>query len=88
MLGSDYANTWPGCGEIDIMEHKMNLMLFMVHIIQGFGGNADGNKVTIQLQLNFMYIKQFESTISVFVDDKLFTLKPTITPYHLTKIFS
>jgi beta-glucanase (GH16 family) len=25
MLGSDYAtNTWPGCGEIDIMEHKGN----------------------------------------------------------------
>jgi beta-glucanase (GH16 family) len=23
MLGSDYAtNTWPGCGEIDIMEYK------------------------------------------------------------------
>jgi beta-glucanase (GH16 family) len=23
MLGSDYAtNTWPGCGEIDIMERK------------------------------------------------------------------
>jgi beta-glucanase (GH16 family) len=20
MLGSDYATTWPGCGEIDIME--------------------------------------------------------------------
>jgi hypothetical protein len=31
MLGSDYAtNTWPGCGEIDIMEHKGNEpMLFM-----------------------------------------------------------
>jgi beta-glucanase (GH16 family) len=40
MLGSDYANTWPGCGEIDIMEHKMNLMLFMEHIIQGFGGKC------------------------------------------------
>jgi beta-glucanase (GH16 family) len=24
MLGSDYANTWPGCGEIDIMEYKGN----------------------------------------------------------------
>jgi hypothetical protein len=21
MLGSDATNTWPGCGEIDIMEH-------------------------------------------------------------------
>jgi hypothetical protein len=41
-------------------------MLFMVHcIIQGVGGNADGNKVTItNAQLNFMYIKQFGPKIS------------------------
>jgi hypothetical protein len=24
MLGSDYATNTPGCGEIDIMEHKGN----------------------------------------------------------------
>jgi cytochrome P450 len=37
MLGSDYAtNTWPGCGEIDIMQKEMSPMLFMVLcIIQG-----------------------------------------------------
>jgi hypothetical protein len=31
MLGSDYAtNTWPGCGEIDIINTKeVSLMLFM-----------------------------------------------------------
>jgi beta-glucanase (GH16 family) len=35
MLGSDYAtNTWPGCGEIDIMEYKgSEPMLFMEHCI-------------------------------------------------------
>jgi hypothetical protein len=34
MLGSDYAtNTWPGCGEIDIMEYKEEPMLFMEHSI-------------------------------------------------------
>jgi beta-glucanase (GH16 family) len=48
MLGSDYAtNTWPGCGEIDIMEHKGNNVIHGTCIIQRSGGNADGNKVTI-----------------------------------------
>jgi hypothetical protein len=53
---SDSTNTWPGCGEIDIMEHKeMSPMLFMVLHYPG-RSNADGNKITIQmLQLNFMY---------------------------------
>jgi beta-glucanase (GH16 family) len=36
MLGSDYAtNTWPGCGEIDIMEHKGNNVIHGTCIIQG-----------------------------------------------------
>jgi hypothetical protein len=42
MLGSDYAtNTWPGCGEIDIMEYKeVNLIKYMEHsIIQLFPGS-------------------------------------------------
>jgi hypothetical protein len=39
MLGSDYAtNTWPGCGEIDIMEHEPNV-IHGTHI-QRSGGNA------------------------------------------------
>jgi hypothetical protein len=42
-------------------------------IIQRSGGNADGNKVLLQmLQLNFMYIKHLDPTILIFVDDKLF----------------
>jgi beta-glucanase (GH16 family) len=38
MLGSDYAtNTWPGCGEIDIMEYKEVNLINMEHsIIQLF----------------------------------------------------
>jgi hypothetical protein len=38
MLGSDYAtNTWPGCGEIDIMEHKGMIQCYSWYscIIQG-----------------------------------------------------
>jgi hypothetical protein len=32
MLGSDATNTWPGCGEIDIMEYKeVNLIKYMEH---------------------------------------------------------
>jgi hypothetical protein len=53
-------------------------MLFMVlHYPGRSGGNADGNKLLLQmLQLNFMYIKLFESyKYQIFVDDKLFTLK-------------
>jgi beta-glucanase (GH16 family) len=66
MLGSDYAtNTWPGCGEIDIMEHKgnePNVIHGTLHYPGRSGGNADGNKALLQmLQLNFMYIKHFES---------------------------
>jgi beta-glucanase (GH16 family) len=45
MLGSDYAtNTWPGCGEIDIMEHKgnePNVIHGILHYPGRSGGNAD-----------------------------------------------
>jgi beta-glucanase (GH16 family) len=35
MLGSDYAtNTWPGCGEIDIMERKEPNVIHGTCIIQ------------------------------------------------------
>ena len=46
MLGADYAtNTWPGCGEIDIMEHvgnQQNRIFSSLH----FPGNSGGNAVT------------------------------------------
>jgi hypothetical protein len=89
MLGSDYAtNTWPGCGEIDIMEHKGNEpMLFMVLcIIQGV------RKMQMEIltitATEFHVYKTIESyKYQIFVDDKLIHSKATITPYHLTKIF-
>ena len=49
MLGQNYAtNTWPACGEIDIMEHKgnqPNIILGSVH----YAGRSGGNSVTSQI---------------------------------------
>jgi len=49
MLGQNYAtNTWPACGEIDIMEHKgnqPNIILGSVH----YTGRSGGNSVTSQI---------------------------------------
>ena len=46
MLGEDYAtNTWPACGEIDIMEHvgnQQNRIFSSLH----FPGNSGGDAVT------------------------------------------
>jgi hypothetical protein len=78
MLGSDYAtNTWPGCGEIDIMEHKgnePNVIHGTLHYPGRSGGNADGNKVTItNASTEFHVYKTIWSptNIQIFVDDKL-----------------
>jgi hypothetical protein len=55
------------CGEIDIMEYKgnePNVIHGTFHYPGRSGGNADGNKVLLQmLQLNFMYIKHLEPHI-------------------------
>ena len=43
MLGSDYAtNVWPGCGEIDIMEHVGNQQN-TIHGTLHYPGNSGGN---------------------------------------------
>jgi hypothetical protein len=50
--------------EIDIMEHKgnePNVIHGTLHYPGRSGGNADGNSNYTNAQLNFMYIKQFES---------------------------
>jgi beta-glucanase (GH16 family) len=49
MLGSDYAtNTWPGCGEIDIMEYKGSEPNKIQHsIIQLLPGAGNTNSTTI-----------------------------------------
>jgi beta-glucanase (GH16 family) len=47
MLGQNYTtNTWPACGEIDIMEHvgnQQNKIFNTLHYPGNFGGSATGN---------------------------------------------
>ena len=51
MLGSDInTNPWPGCGEIDIMEHvgnNLNRIYGTLHHPGHSGGNADSGSVLI-----------------------------------------
>ena len=51
MLGSDYqTNTWPACGEIDIMEHVGNNqdeIFSSLHYPGNFGGNAVTQGITV-----------------------------------------
>lgn len=79
MLGSDYAtNTWPGCGEIDIMEHKgnePNVIHGTLHYPGNSGGNANGNTKTItNASTEFHVYKTIWSpaSVKIYVDDVLF----------------
>ncbi|MCG9791018.1 family 16 glycosylhydrolase [Flavobacterium algicola] len=79
MLGSDYAtNTWPGCGEIDIMEHKgnePNVIHGTLHYPNNSGGNGNGNTTTItNASTEFHIYKTIWSpaSVKIYVDDVLF----------------
>lgn len=79
MLGSDYAtNTWPGCGEIDIMEHKgnePNVIHGTLHYPGRSGGNGNGSTKTIaNASTEFHIYKAIWSPTSVklYIDDVLF----------------
>ena len=83
MLGEDYAtNTWPGCGEIDIMEHKGNVPNVIhgtLHYPGNSGGNGNGNTTTIaNASSEFHVYKAIWSptSIQIFVDDILFHSVP------------
>lgn len=79
MLGQDYAtNSWPGCGEIDIMEHKgnqPNVIYGTLHYPGHSGGSGDGKTTTItNTTTEFHVYKAIWSptSVKIYVDDKLF----------------
>ncbi|WP_016988669.1 family 16 glycosylhydrolase [Flavobacterium sp. ACAM 123] len=79
MLGSDYAtNTWPGCGEIDIMEHKgnePNVIHGTLHYPGRSGGNGNGSVKTItNASTEFHVYKTIwtAASVKIFVDDVLY----------------
>ncbi|WPR73012.1 family 16 glycosylhydrolase [Flavobacterium sp. NG2] len=79
MLGSDYAtNTWPACGEIDIMEHKgnePNVIHGTLHYPGRSGGNGNGSTKTITNASSEFHIYKAiwsPATVKIYVDDVLF----------------
>lgn len=79
MLGEDYAtNTWPACGEIDIMEHvgnQQNRIFSSLHFPGNFGGNAVTEATTRTDVANTFYkysVIWSPESIRFFVDDELY----------------
>jgi len=79
MLGEDYAtNTWPACGEIDIMEHVGNQQDKLFSTLH-FPGNSGGNGVSEETDVPGISTEFHEfsavwspSSIRFFVDDELY----------------
>ncbi len=76
MLGADYqTNTWPGCGEIDIMEQKgqdKNRVLSTVHhpgVSPGAGDTEDFVLTTSTSQFHNYTVEWRSSEIIFLVDD-------------------
>lgn len=79
MLGSNFSTVgWPGCGEIDIMEHKgndVNRIHGTVHYTGRSGGNPDGATKVISNATTEFHIYSIDWTagsIKFYVDDQLF----------------
>lgn len=79
MLGADYAtNSWPACGEIDIMEHKgnePNRIHGTLHYPGRSGGNGNTNStLTTNASSEFHVYKTVWSpaSVTIYVDDVLF----------------
>jgi beta-glucanase (GH16 family) len=79
MLGQNYAtNTWPACGEIDVMEHRgyqPNVIHGTVHYTGFSGGNGITSQITSSnVSSQFHVYKVIWSPLSIrfFVDDVLF----------------
>ena len=78
MLGSDISTTgWPGCGEIDIMEHRgsdLNRIFGTLHYPGRSGGNADGNTKVITNATTEFHVYSVDWTasyIKISVDDQI-----------------
>jgi hypothetical protein len=79
MLGSDIdVNTWPACGEIDIMEHKgneLNKIYGTLHYPGHFGGNGNGATKTISNATTDFHIYSLDwsaTAIKIYVDGTLY----------------
>ena len=79
MLGSNYTtNPWPGCGEIDVMEHKGNVpneILGTLHYPGRSGGNANSGSTTatnVSSEFHIYKVIWSPNTIRFFVDDTVF----------------
>jgi hypothetical protein len=79
MLGENYATTtWPGCGEIDIMEYKGSqptTIYGTLHYPGRSGGNGNGNSTSISNAASEFHVYKTiwtPTSIKIYVDDKLF----------------
>jgi len=79
MLGQNYAtNTWPACGEIDIMEHKgfePNIIHGTVHYTGRSGGNGVTSRVTstnVSSTYHIYKVIWSPQSIRFYVDNVLF----------------
>lgn len=79
MLGADIDKTgWPGCGEIDILEHRgmeLNKMYGTLHYPGHSGGNGNGKTMVIENASNSFHKYALEwnaAEINLFIDNKLY----------------
>jgi hypothetical protein len=79
MLGQDYAtNTWPGCGEIDIMEYRgsePNKIHGTLHYPGVSPGAGNTNSTTIANASSEFHIYKAiwsPTSVNIYVDDKLY----------------
>ncbi|MGV3696684.1 glycoside hydrolase family 16 protein [Flavobacterium sp.] len=79
MLGANYeTNTWPACGEIDIMEHvgnNQNTIHGSLHHPSNFGGNASTSTVNVpnvSTEFHVYSVDWSATTIKFYVDNVMF----------------
>ncbi|MFL9843743.1 glycoside hydrolase family 16 protein [Flavobacterium rhizosphaerae] len=78
MLGSNYlTNTWPGCGEVDVMEHvgnDLNTIHGTLHYPENSGGNGNTGTTTVDdvAQWHTYSAVWTADFIKFYVDDTLY----------------